>query len=326
MNNRNNDTIQGRRIRYKGSRGGGVVQEEIHKNMNEELPFHAQNIYLGSKIIKGAYKECRLHQLSTCRFLRMDEKLSRVLLDDCKKYFHGISGNILVDLTTEDIGKMNQWSGFVKNLISKIELFDHSLQRKVCGMDAVLTHLYQRNPNSLESLRLFKKGSSSLKNAIFHFLQCEESEVQKKQILRNFVNGEKISMSELREFGISDVKTCMNRRNGIHFLKSYIDCLISLGGETLILLVRMKGAPKEDSNAPTKQEIDTQEMVKDLIDRTVLSYLKNTLLLLMVDREWNPHLIQNEALKSRLYLDENSQGDFPHIMSTVYPVPHYRKR
>jgi preprotein translocase subunit SecA len=112
----------------------------------------------------------------------------------------------------------------------------------------------------------------------------------------------------------------MNRRNGIHFLKSYIDFLISLGGETLMLLVRMQGAPKEDSNAPTKQEIDTQEMVKDLIDRTVLTYLKKTLLLLMVDREWNPHSIHNEALKSRLYLDENIQGDFPQSMATVYPV------
>ncbi len=301
-------------------RGDGEVQE---REANEEI--YNENIYLGSKIIKEAYYQCRSHQVSTCRFIRMDEKFYKVLLEDSKNYFHGIPGNVLVDLTQENFTKMNHWGAFAKTFANNIEFLDPSRQKQIIGMDRVLTQLYQNTSINLEREIFCEKGSSSLKNGILHFLKYEEEQDLKKDLLRRFILGETFSLSRLRELGIHDIKTSLNKRNGILFLKVFIDFLVLLGVKTVIIFVKGKGFPKEGVETSTIQEKNSFEMMKDLIDLTALTHLKNTLVIFSLDKLWNLEIIHNEALKSRLHLDENQKGNFPHIMATVYPLSNYRK-
>lgn len=214
------------------------------------------------RFFEGAYGSGKTHLLTLIGELALDKGLVFAHTD----LSHAVS--------LEDWGAVTAY--ILGNMQAKI---DHRVVKSLPEILLALGRTGLVDPVNLERARLPHPG---FRRAILTALDRCNDNLQSWGILRRYLLGERVYISELRAQGLQGIKSPLSKRNAELVLKTVLGALFHLGFSGTVLLFDENERTLVSTRAPSKGIKNSANLMRRLIDGGVNNLLVGTVVVFAV--------------------------------------------
>lgn len=185
-------------------------------------------------------------------------------------------GMIVVRTDLDSDLSLENWSAITKYILQNVEMQIRG--QVVRSLPLILEIWGQTYRTGLDLLARTPLPHPGYKRAMLMALQRNDVSDRGWFLLRAFLQGEKITVSELKRVGITGIKSPLNQRNAEILLKTVIEGLNLIGIRGIVLLFdENEKTLQPKRNNPSRKQLATANLMRHLIDGCTIGVLPRTL-------------------------------------------------
>ncbi len=213
---------------------------------------------------------------ATCRFYEGPYGSGKTHLLELLEEMALNEGMIVVRTDLDSDLSLENWSAITKHILQNVEMEIRG--QIVRSLPLILEMLGQSGKDKLDLLARTPLPHPGFKKAMLMALQGNEVSDKGWLLLRAFLQGEKVTVSEFKRVGITGVKSSLNQRNAEIMLKTAIEGLNLIGIRGIVLLFDENEKTLQPMRKiPSRKQLAAANLMRHLIDGCIIGILPRTL-------------------------------------------------